>query len=303
MSEVFLRYGGLKPDQRSWYLNRRGAPVEIRPGEWVRLDSDKHPEVLPAIQVGTATVEQSAPADVEVLDENTYANREANPYGKILPQPRPPRKRSPGSPQVLELSVDQLEEVARCFLPWPGWQEDLDRSGQSSEDRFHHRGSRPSVSLPIVFDANFVVLHRIAELIERRRLQERKTVRRNQIEAGWASGEYQSKSECRKYYERAHPLPPKNWVLVGLLRRWGIWSRSNVPSPKTLKRYRSMLGADCPVRAFVDEQILEVSRKKCQRIILSASALMVGSYVPGHAASPALTVLRPVGPITIDFTV
>ncbi len=303
MPEVFLRYGGLKPDQRSWYYNRRGRSVEIRPGDWVRLDLNRHPEVRPAIQAGTATIEHSAPPDLDILDESSCADREANPYGKAFSRPSTRRQRSRGRPQVFELSQEQLEVVARRFLPWPGWQRDLGDFSDFSEDRPHSRGARPSVSLPPEFERNFVVLHRIAELISRGHLEECRAIREREIESGWASGEYLTKSQCRKYYQQARPLPRKNKLVVETLHRWGIWKRSNAPSSKTLKHYRAMLGADFPVRACVDEQILDASKEACQRIIEGPAIFQVGPYVPDRAASPALTVIgHSVGWVIQKFT-
>src|SRR2546426_247579 len=114
VSERFLHYIGLKPGQSSWYWHKGGrdAQVPVYPGDWVRLDLARHPEVMPAIQAGTAVFEASAPRDADILDETTNANRECNEYGKVFPSPPPKRQRGRGQPEVYTLTVEQLGVTA-----------------------------------------------------------------------------------------------------------------------------------------------------------------------------------------------
>lgn len=302
MSETLLHYGGLKTGDHSWYYNRRGASVEVRPGDWLRIDLSRHSEVLPAIQAGSATIERTAPPEADILDEDSCANREANPYGKVFYRHVTRRSRSRGRPEIFRISIDQLDVAARCFLPWAGWQKDLAGLFTVTEDRPHDRGARSSVMLPIVFDKNFAVLHRIAELISRSRLRELRAARVRAIDSGWDSGVYVTKAECRMHYERTSRLPSRGQVVAEVLQQWGVWRRAGAPSSRTLRLYRTMLGATCQIRAYVDEQILTVLTKPCQRILLGEGCLSVGPYAPNRGASPSLHNLGTTGPIVLEIS-
>lgn len=304
MPEVLLHYSGLAPGQSSWFKNRRGHHVALNPGEWVRVDLTRHPEVLPAIQAGTAIITtQTPPLDAEILDEGSSADRGANPYGKRFPEEIPKRRRSRGRAEVRALNIDQLELAARRFCPWPSWQSDVESRFGFSEARSHDRGAQPSINLPLLFDRNFAVLHRIAELIAQRLIDAKRVARNREINAGWDSGEYETKAECRSAYERRYPLPTRRHLVGDVLQRWGIWKRASAPSSRTLRRYRTALGTDRPVRAYADEQILEVLRTPCQRIILGPGEIQIGAYVPGRAAAPALTAVGPtLGCVVLDVT-
>ncbi len=305
MSESLLHYIGLQPGQWSWYWHKGGrdAQVPVYPGEWLRLDLSRHPEVLPAIQSGTAVIEVSAPANTEILDESVKPSRVCNWFGKQFPTQPQRRQRSRSQPEVYTLTVERLGVAARCFVPWPGWEVELDRHSTFSEYRPHRRGARPKISLPMPFDGNFAVLHRIAELITRHFIEDFKKARESQIELSWDFGEYDSKKVLRKIYKRLMPLPSRREAVGELLRLWHVWEGPRAPSSKTLRRYRAALGADRPVRAYVDEQILDVVKSPRQRIILGPSRLSIGTHVPGRAASPALFDVGPsFGPMVLDFT-
>jgi len=198
---------------------------------------------------------------------------------------KPGRQRSRGRPKVHEISVAQLLMVARCFRPWPGWQQDLDGFCSLSEALPYNRGARPSVNLPLVFDRNFVVLHRIAELIAGCQLEDKRKARESEMESSWDSGVYDSRIACREKFERLRPLPSREELVVEILREWAVWRRPGVPSPRTLRRYRATFGADIPVRAYADSQILEVLENPCQRIILGPGTVQIGAYAPSRAAA------------------
>ena len=305
MAESLLHYVGLQPGQSSWYWHKGGrdSQVPVLPSEWVRLNLSRHPEVLPAIQAGTAVIEESAPPDTEILDETTKANREYNWYGKQFPNQPKKRQHSRGQSEVYTLTVEQLGVAVRCFTPWPGWEVELDRVCAFSENRPHLRGARPNVRLPMPFDNNFAVLHRIAVLITRKFIEDIKKAREGQIELSWESGQYDSKKVLRKIYKRRMPLPSRREALGELLQLWHVWEGQRAPSSKTLRRYRAALGADRPLRAYLDDQILEVIKSPRQRIILGSNRLSIGTYAPGGAASPALLDVGPsFGPMVLDIT-
>jgi hypothetical protein len=296
--ESYLHYRGLEPDQHSWYWNRRRESVSIHPGDWVRLDVDAHPEVRPAIQAGTAIIEAFAPQDVEILDDSSQATRDGNTF-----PPRPPRRpRGRSQPEVYGLTIEQLGRAVRCFLPWPGWQAELDRFGVFSEARAHRRGARPSVTLPMPFDMSFPILHRVAELIYRCGLVELRQATERNIESSWASGVYDSKRMLRKIYKRRMSPPPKRESIGKILRVWNAWSATRGPAARTLRRSRAALGVITPIRTFADEQILEVLKNPCQRIFLGPGEVSLGAYVPGRAAAAALTTIGPtLGPVVLDI--
>jgi hypothetical protein len=153
------------------------------------------------------------------------------------------------------------------------------------------------------FDRNFAVLHRIAELITRKFIEDRKKAREDQIELSWNSGEYDSKAVVRKIYKRRMPLPSRREAVGELLQLWRIWDGPRAPSAKTLRRYRAALGADRPARSYLDDQVLEVVKSPRQRIILGPGRLRIGPYVPERAASPALSDIGPtIGPVVLDIT-
>ena len=206
---------------------------------------------------------------------------------------KPGRQRSRGRPKVHEISVAQLLMVARCFRPWPGWQQDLDGLYSHSEAHPHDRGARPSVNLPLVFDRNFVVLHRLAELIARGRLEDKRKARESEMESSWESGVYDTRVACREKFERLRPLPSRWELVVEVLQEWAIWRSPGVPSPRTLRRYRATFGADIPVRAYADSQILDVLENPCQRIILGPGTVQGGAYAPDRPAAPLHTELGP----------
>jgi hypothetical protein len=300
--ESYLHYQGLKPGQQTWYFNARREFVPVYPGDWVRLDLSAHPEVKPAIQAGTAIVEESIPPDVDALDDTTNANRDCNEYGKIFSgQPRR-RQRSRGCPEVYGLTTEQLGVAVRCFLPWPGWQAELDSRSTVSEARSHRRGARPNVSLPMPFDMNFPIIHRIAELIYRQWLVDVRQGLESRVDSHWDSGEYPSKTALRKSLKRRLKLPSKREAIGEILQLWGSWIPSQAPSSRTIRRYRAALGPDCAARTYADEQILEVLKSPCQRIILGPGEIQVGAYVPGRAAAAALTTVGPtLGPVVLDI--
>jgi hypothetical protein len=198
-----------------------------------------------------------------------------------------PARTRRGQAKVHRISVAQLLMVARCFRPWPGWQQDLDGFCSPSEAPPHNRGARPSVSLPLIFDRNFVVLLRIAELIAGCQLEDKRKARETEMESSWESGVYDSRVKCREKFDRLRPLPSRGDLVVEILREWALWRRPGVPSSRTLRRYRGTFGAHIPVRAYADSQILEVLEKPCQRIILGPGAVRFGANAPGPAAAPA----------------
>ncbi len=225
---------------------------------------------------------------MDIPNEDSSANRNANPYGKVFVDRITRRQRSRGRLEVLSASSDQLEIAARCFLPWEGWQQHLANRFTITEDRPNDRGARPSVALPMAFDKNFAVLHRIAELLARCTLKASKGVRDRAIESGWSSGVYATMAECGRLYERTYRLPSKGKIVTKVLQRWGIWKRATGPSSRTLRRYRDMLGPDCQARAFVDDEVLKALAKPCQKILLGEGRLSRGAYVPQRATSPFL---------------
>lgn len=298
MPAVLLHYVGLKPRQTSWFINHRGGQVDIYPDEWVRLDLPDHPEVQPALGAGVAVVEASAPPDVEVLDETTEANRRL--LAGSLNRPLK-RRRSAGCPDVYALSEADLLKAARRFLPWPGWGNDL--PGHIVDARSDRRGARPSIGLPAVFDKNFAVIYRVAGLTARRRILDRKAAREHEMKSSWDSGVYETKAECQRLFERMRPLPNKRELVGGCLRAWGVWTRSQLPAPRTLLRYRAALGTDVAARRYIDTQILEVLKAPCQRLILGpASSVRIGAYVPNKAAAAASTDCgASFGPVVLDI--
>ncbi len=143
MPEVLLHYSGLKPGQHSSFRNRRGGDVPVYPSEWVRLDLERHPEVMPSLNEPSAEVRRfnaglrragmdvddrpaavicdAAPPGVDVLDENTDANRARNAYGKILGQAPRATGAKRGRPKYRYLTEEERCVAERLLTPTPHW--------------------------------------------------------------------------------------------------------------------------------------------------------------------------------------
>src|SRR5206468_5976366 len=171
MALTLLHFVGLNPGQTSWFWNSRGGQVDVYPGEWVCLDLSVHAEVQRVIDRGVAVIATEVPDETEVLDEQTDANRPQANSDAIESDSRK-RSRSAGDPRVLAMTGAELDIVASRFRPWPGWKGCLPE--KVVDARSDRRGSEPRVGLPSIFDRNFPVLYRLAELKARRAIEDHK---------------------------------------------------------------------------------------------------------------------------------
>lgn len=265
-SEVILHFSGLEPGQSSWFYNRKGGVVPVFPGEFVRLNLARHPEVAACVKSGVAVIRKNVPAGEEILDENTDPRRDRT----IAESKR--LERSAGMPDVLSLAEEELNRLATCLLPWPGWEKDLEGVIGVSDGRLSQRGIETDVLLPDLLQKNFLFLHRIGELRTRKHIENTKKLREGKIQASWEFGEYESMAECREAVERAlnrsKPIPKRMVLLNQYLSEWKVWGKAHPPSAATLNRHRKSLSAFLPTREFIDIQLHELHLKPCQRIYL-----------------------------------
>jgi hypothetical protein len=153
-----------------------------------------------------------------------------------------------------------------------------------------------------LFVHNFVVVHRVAEWLARQFVLDYDVALERRAQQSMDSGVPDSIDEVREYLRKRHPLPTRRDAIGQILNIWGAWKGSRGPSSRALRLYRSALGSDVAVRAFADQQILEVLKEPSQRIIMGPGMLELGPYVPNRAASPSLNALgRSYGPIVLQI--
>ena len=236
MATVLLHYCGLRPEQHTWYNNKRGAGVPVYPGEWVRLDLYRHPEVKHCIETGVAVVKESAPQGTKILDESTYSGGDRLPPGLLERLRSPKPERSTGHPQAYRLTKRQVEKLAKCFLA-PKYPAALGIA--YVKDYPQRRGPKPKIpalapTMHPAFARNFAMLCRLAELLAR--------------------------------MVPSDPDPGAGWRrrtrLAAILRRWGVWGKEDAPSPSTLNRYRAWLGLS---RREIDLEILARFPSECPK--------------------------------------
>lgn len=223
MAFTYLQAEGLPDGHRSWFYNRLGAVVPILPGDWLKVDLDDHPELSDLVERGVLVPRTDLPSGVAPLTASTRPDLVLRRHG---PEPSPRyRKRSREYPDVHELSIKQLQQVAREWM-WPegkGFKVPAGATYHRARDT--ERGEPHAASCHPIFFGNVAILCRLAELIaDQEYLRERRQYQRAQ-----ARGEVHLK-----------PLPSREERRGQLLLEWKVFPKA--PSRATVKRYRDRLG-------------------------------------------------------------
>ncbi len=175
-------------------------------------------------------------------DEDTDPNREHNEYGKTFAESRHNVLRGPGLRAVLDLSEDDLDRVAECWLPRQkkaGLAAGVTGMEGIKYVTAPRRDTARRTPLAPLFLLKFPIMYRLVE--------------RDQG--------FEVSRECRRRFERLHPMGVRSELIAEFLHEWNVWTAERPPSAATLHRHRAALVAGLPVREVIDRRILGLHQK------------------------------------------
>jgi hypothetical protein len=248
--DVILHFDGLCSGTHTWFYNCRGAQVDIRPGNWVIIDTIANPSWKNWIARGEAHQEDAIPDGVDFLHENSDPARP-----KILPpwgDGDPPRGSfalygpisdperilmSDGTwCSVLDLSSEAVERIRTCYMPFQ-----LEGIALVDARRDKRRG-QPVHTLPPPFELNFFVLVRLAWLRCRQVVE--RDIRKSQQE--WAAYQQEVK-DLGLPEDPVRPVSRADFqrriedATSTVLKSWGVLRGDRLPNRVTI--YRDMKSA------------------------------------------------------------
>ncbi len=207
MPDIFLRYAGLKLGQRVSISNARGESYRVRPGQWFRLDPERHPKVEDHLRSGLAIIEPGPPPPKGAWSQVVWVDV---PLALL-----PPLERAHEDPRVKRLSVKDLKKVLRrCVVrDDAATRARLEGIVDYVRVRRSKGGRKPRVDLHPAYNANFDLAWYVAGLIAARRL-----------------------AVMKKTHLR--PLPTLRTLRAQALRECGLWKGERPPERETIRRHR-----------------------------------------------------------------
>jgi len=196
-------------------------------------------------------------------DEDTDPNREHNECGKTFEESRHKVLRGPGLRAALDLSEDDLDRVAERWLPRQ--KKAGLAAGVTGMEGINYvtaprRGAARRTPLPPLFLPNFPIIYRLVELKARRRCVDARAELKHALQYQRDQG-FEVTRECRRRFERRHPMGARNELIAEFLHEWNVWTAERPPSAATLHRHCAALVAGLPVREVIDRRILGLHQK------------------------------------------
>jgi len=222
--------------------------------------STRHP-----VRIAHSTGGSAGPARPR-CDEDADPNREHNPYGKTFAESRHKVLRGPGLRAALDLSEDDLDRVAERWLPrqkkagLAAGVTGMEGINYVTAPRRDRRGAARRTPLPPLYLPNFPIIYRLVELKARRRCVDARAELKHALQYQRDQG-FEVTRECRRRFERRHPMGSRNELIAEFLHEWNVWTAERPPSAATLHRHRAALVAGLPVREVIDRRILGLHQK------------------------------------------